>query len=58
MKLPQSAWEDLSRKPLEQQAAVKRPAYPYHPVKQRKLKEFMAMYFGLITSIDENAGGS
>lgn len=56
VKLPPSAGEDLSKKPAEQQSAAKRSAYPYHPVDQRKLKEIMAMYFGLITSIDDNVG--
>ncbi len=54
--LPPSAREDLSRKPMEQQAAAKRSAYPYHPQDLGKLREIMAMYFGLITLIDHNIG--
>jgi arylsulfatase len=56
VKLPPSAREDLSKKPAEQLAAAKRSAYPYHPRDASKLKEIMAMYFGLITSIDDNVG--
>ncbi|MCL5745332.1 MAG: sulfatase-like hydrolase/transferase [Acidobacteria bacterium] len=56
VKLPPSANEDLLNKPAEQLAAAKRSAYPYHPTDKRKLQEIMAMYFGLITSIDDNVG--
>ena len=52
--LPPSVDDDFKGKPAEQLAAAKRSGYPYHPTDKRKLQEIMAMYFGLITSIDDN----
>lgn len=56
IRLPPSVDDDFRNKPAEQRAAANRSAYPYHPTDKRKLQEIMAMYFGLITSVDDNVG--
>lgn len=54
--LPPSVSDTFLGKPAEQLAAAKRSGYPYHPADHSKLQEIMAMYFSLITSIDDNVG--
>ena len=54
--LPPSVNDDFRGKPAEQAAAAKRSGYPYHPTDHRKLQQIIAMYFGLITLIDDNVG--
>jgi len=56
VKLPPSVNDTLAGKPAEQTAAAKRSGYPYHPQDQTKLQAIMAMYFGLITLVDESVG--
>lgn len=55
--LPPSVNDDFRGKPAEQLAAAKRPnGYPFHPTDKRLLQRIMAMYFGLITLIDDSIG--
>jgi arylsulfatase A-like enzyme len=54
--LPPSADDTLEGKPAEQRKAAERSLYPYHPTEKRKLREIMAMYFGLISLIDSSIG--
>ncbi len=54
--LPPSVNDTFREKPAEQLAAARRSGYPYHPTDHKKLQQIMAMYFGLITSIDYNVG--
>jgi arylsulfatase A-like enzyme len=54
--LPPSAHETLAGKPAEQLAAARRSVYPYHPADLSKLQKIIAMYFGLITLVDDSVG--
>lgn len=56
VELPPSFNDSFEGKPAEQLRAAKRSGYPYHPTDPAKLREIIAMYFGLITSIDDNVG--
>jgi arylsulfatase len=57
VQLPPSVNDSFEGKPAEQMVMSKRPSgYPYHPADHSKLREIMAMYFGLITLVDDSVG--
>ena len=56
VKLPPSVSDPFHDKPAEQFEAARRSTYPYHPSERSKLRQIIAMYFGLITLIDDNLG--